>query len=988
MALLGVFGLLIFLLGLFADAVQATASAAHSSRGRRPSGRPLPGGFSPVIPIPGDFRRMPAPETEPVFSEPSDDSDEPSRNVSPPRIRTSRSRALEERRNHPETMGSVEALEFLLESATDMDPGLPREVLNDPKGALRKYSRQVRAMGRKPGAKMVATNRLGHVYYLLGLFDAARENYELALSLADKDGNDKARALLTNNIGIVYRARGNAAEARMKYREALDRFRKQGDAAGIGMTLMNLGVLAKDQGRFKLAVEQLEESVKAGDSSGLLGALKLENMGKLYARWGESHQAEKCYKDAVAILGKMGEKKRVADNLAKLGELYAAGGEVTAAEETFKEALATSEKAGEKPYRIYQLMGGLYLDAGDAGKAREFVEKGKYNSQLGRLHLMEKDWKKAETDYRNLLKTARKYNRTEDLFTAHTGLARASEARNLPKEAEEHYVVAMDVSEEIRAGLLLSERRTFSSTRINGFLPSDPAKGVVRVRFNTERWGTDIYESELTRARDFADKIAQRADGTKLEVPQSILGKEEELFNRLAALTKARSLLPREKDSRRYDAISKEIHKTEEEIKQFSAMLDNRYPRYASVRRPHPVKLKDAAIRPDEYIILFDIFDRGVGTRVIKGKKIVYGTYRKWDSTELQETVKRFRAPLANARLNEFEETLGKKLYSGLFGAALEKIPAGAAIIIVPDGILGLLPFEALVVEGKPVWKESRWGPYPDGLTYLFDRHPVIYQQSVTALTLERTLPRKERSGDSLLVIADPVFGADDARAAKAGPENTSYGDKSFFKGLMSALGRDGDKGFKVERLATTGEMAQSLKSLYGDQCELYTGLQADKELFLRKVAPELTRFRWMVFATHGFADENAPGIMEPFLLLSLVPEGRDGFLKMTDVLGLEIAADLVAVTACQSGFGRYVSGEGIMSLGRAFQCAGAKASLVSLWSVAEISSVSLVERFFSHLKEGKDKAIAWHAARKELREAGFEHPFFWASFVMVGQPE
>jgi len=453
-------------------------------------------------------------------------------------------------------------------------------------------------------------------------------------------------------------------------------------------------------------------------------------------------------------------------------------------------------------------------------------------------------------------------------------------------------------------------------------------------------------------------------------------------------LTKARSLLPREKDSGRYDAISKEIRKSEEEIRQFSAMLEKQYPRYASVRRPHPVRLKEAAIRPDEYVVLFDVLDQGVGARVIKGKEIVYGSYRKWDSTKLQDAVKRFRSPLAEARLSGFEAALGKELYSGLLAGALEKIPAGAAITIVPDGILCLLPFEALVVEGKPVWKESQWGPYPDGLTYLFDRHPVTYQQSVTALTLERTLPRKEPAGDRLLVIADPVFGADDKRAAGAGPGDTQDGDKSFFVGLMSALAENGDKGFKVERLPTTGKMAQSLKGLYGDQCELYTGLQANKDLFLRKLAPELSKFRWMVFATHGFADENAPGIMEPFLLLSLVPEGTDGFLKMTDVLGLEIAADLVAVTACQSGFGRYVSGEGIMSLGRAFQCAGAKASLVSLWSVAEISSVSLVERFFGHLKEGKAKAVAWHAARKELRKAGFEHPFFWASFVMVGQPE
>ena len=98
------------------------------------------------------------------------------------------------------------------------------------------------------------------------------------------------------------------------------------------------------------------------------------------------------------------------------------------------------------------------------------------------------------------------------------------------------------------------------------------------------------------------------------------------------------------------------------------------------------------------------------------------------------------------------------------------------------------------------------------------------------------------------------------------------------------------------------------------------------------------------------------------------------------------ILADIVALTACQTGLGRRISGEGTMGMGRAFQYAGARSVLMSLWSVAESSSVMLVEAFFRHVKEGKSKLEALDLARKEIREAGYDHPFFWAPFILVGE--
>jgi CHAT domain-containing protein len=125
---------------------------------------------------------------------------------------------------------------------------------------------------------------------------------------------------------------------------------------------------------------------------------------------------------------------------------------------------------------------------------------------------------------------------------------------------------------------------------------------------------------------------------------------------------------------------------------------------------------------------------------------------------------------------------------------------------------------------------------------------------------------------------------------------------------------------------------------------------------------------------------------MEPFIALSMIPRSQDGFLRMTEVLDLKLNADLVALTACQTGHGKIIPGEGVISLGRAFQCAGARSTLVSLWSVSEITSVKLMEMFFERLKEGEKTGQAWRKARLNLRSSGYDHPFFWAPFIMVGQ--
>lgn len=883
---------------------------------------------------------------------------------------------------------SDRARTFLIQADMGIDPKLVAKVRADPKGTLKKYRNVLRKAKRSRNLEQQknAAVYLGNIYYLQGVFREAKGNYSDALKLYGAGNDLDGQALMTNNLGAVAAASGNYDQAVKYYGDALLKFKAADNTAGQAMALNNLAVLARLRGRFARAVSRLKEALDTGAKADEARVLKLENLGKINRSWGQYKQAAEYLTEALDLEQKQGDTRRQADVLVSLGEVYRAWGQDTRALETFKKALDIYKKSGKPPYHLNNLIGQVYLDKGELKQAERFIKAGKSYAGLGRLSLVKSDYKAAKKYYGKLQKSAQRNGRPRDLFAAYTGLGKAAEGRKDLKRAEQHYGKAVDLVEEIRSGLLLSERRNFFSVPIGGFLPSEPTKGLIRVRLKSGRADKTVFPSELTRAREFAARIAQRSDVGSVYVPKGVADKEEQLFNRLASLRKARAVVPRKKDPARFDTLTKEIRAAERNVKAFTKKVRNEHRGYAAVRFPRPVSLKEAAVRPGEHIVVFDVLGEGIGVKLIKGKRLLKSFFLEWNAEDLEKAVHLFRKPFEEVDLRAFDPDLGATLYKRLLSGVLTEVPKGTPVAIIPDGVLAILPFEALVTAGKATWKQGDWGDYPEGLTYLGDEYPINYRESITAITLVRTIGKTEKRGDRLLVVADPVFQMEDQRAQAAGRIRVASADKEFYPNLMAAIEDTSGGFFKFKRLPETRKLADNLGKLYAGRCEIVTGLKATKEDFLNNTVPKLDRYGWIVFATHGLFSNKIPGLTEPFLALTMVPPGTDGFLKMSDVMALKMNADIVALTACQTGLGKVLSGEGIMSMGRAFQYAGAGSVLMSLWSVAADSSVVLADSFFKNLLEGKGKSEALKLARSEVRKAGYEHPFFWAPFILVGE--
>ncbi len=147
-----------------------------------------------------------------------------------------------------------------------------------------------------------------------------------------------------------------------------------------------------------------------------------------------------------------------------------------------------------------------------------------------------------------------------------------------------------------------------------------------------------------------------------------------------------------------------------------------------------------------------------------------------------------------------------------------------------------------------------------------------------------------------------------------------------------------------------------------------------------------LEKYRYIHLATHASLPGMIQGINEPFILLSQVEnKGDDGFLTLSEVAGMKLNADMVVLSACVTGVGKEVEGEGVVNFTRAFQQAGAKAVVVSLWEVASEPAVEYMKTLYSHLKAGKNRAEAMNLTRTKMK-AKYPNPFYWAVFIMHGE--
>ena len=343
---------------------------------------------------------------------------------------------------------------------------------------------------------------------------------------------------------------------------------------------------------------------------------------------------------------------------------------------------------------------------------------------------------------------------------------------------------------------------------------------------------------------------------------------------------------------------------------------------------------------------------------------------------EIGELVRRMRQGIL--ALEDAEGLPGDELYAALLdrqagGIRAADLIAGKRLLVVADGPLHHLPFEVL---------------RPEPGVYLVERHDVVYAPSASAVGLVATHTPEGGWPQDLVAFADPLLdGPATGRSVllEAAVDRVRDG---------AALGSLPATREEVVRIAELLEPDPHLRAVAdraedrhdGRRVTVAAGRRATKEDVVARFAPgEAIPSRFVHLSTHGLLDEAHPELSG--LVFTAGPSGSP-FWQTFEIMGARVAADLVVLSACQTGLGRLVGGEGVVGLSRAFLHAGARSLCVSLWQVPDVPTAAFMETFYrALLSPAPDKAAALREAKVRALAAGGPdaHPFFWAPFVLVG---
>jgi CHAT domain-containing protein len=292
-----------------------------------------------------------------------------------------------------------------------------------------------------------------------------------------------------------------------------------------------------------------------------------------------------------------------------------------------------------------------------------------------------------------------------------------------------------------------------------------------------------------------------------------------------------------------------------------------------------------------------------------------------------------------------------------------QSIAAKKKLLIVPSGVLWSIPFEVLFTplnkeDEKTLFVPSNAAVSFSELEYLVKNASIVYCQSASIFYHSRHL--QSAGEQSLIAFADP------SKSYASFPTSGDVQRDSVMYSLPSAR----------EEARTIAQLFPPLARtvLVGD-----TASEANAKQLLQNAHAQVIHF-----ATHGFLTSDS--VKRVGLVLNASGD-EDGILESSEIARLKIHADVVVLSACETGLGKQVAGEGTMGLARAFAIAGARSVIVSLWRVADKSTAELMKKFYEEFTRTGDASASLHRAQQWMfTESSFSAPYFWAPFIIVGR--
>jgi CHAT domain-containing protein len=821
----------------------------------------------------------------------------------------------------------------------------------------------------------------GSTWFMARDLARARDYYARALAARRAIGDSALVGRALNTLGSIAYLGQRDAEACDLFLQTRALRLQIGDLAGLTSTLNYLGLAATRLGERDSARAWFEQGLalatRRGDSTSV--ALLLDNEARLFSDLGELARARAACERARPIFRARGDAHGEAILLNTLGDVLRRQGRFTAAARTLEDAVTLMEETRDARSLtgVLTSLGRTWDNLEDAGRARPPLERAvRLADSLGdgslaaralnnlaiALILAGDDGEAARTAAR-ALGHATAAGDSQLVHDAATTLGHLAERRRDFAAAATWFGRAAGAGRDLAAGSRASDFINLGNSAGREGRLDDAGRAYAEVLDLATRtdladaaWQALLGAGDVSERRgDYSQALAwDRRAATLIDTLRARQQEERgsiALFSgRLFAYEALIHLLGK-LDARFPDSAYAAEAFLWSERARARAFLDLVQAAGGSAVAAAPLSLEQARalLRSDhEALLEYSLGDSSSSLWVV--------TKRAWRRIPLPpRPALRARAEIlrrgladpaaADARMTR---SAARALYRTLVEPAEPLLRGVTHLVIAPDGPLALVPFEALLARDVP----GEGTPPPS--TYLVERFEVSYTPSATALATRTA----GSTGDGIVALGDPRFG----------PDSTAG---------------DGDGTPALVPLPNTAAEVAALRTLAGPRA--FTGLTGAAATRAGLLAvPGLANAQIVHLATHGEANESEPGRSGLWLAWE---DAAPGFLSVGDILERRLSADLVTLSACETGLGRLERGEGVMGLARAYLAAGARSVVVSLWKVNDRSTALLMERFYRPLLTRgmpRERALA-QAKRALLADPQTRSPFHWAPFVLIG---
>lgn len=845
-------------------------------------------------------------------------------------------------------------------------------------------------------------------YYTQNEFNRSIEHYQKSINLWKELGNSREQADSLVYCAYAHMVLGEPIEGLAKAKDAESIFAEINNERGMKLSQIAIGHLlsAMDNKQSALNYYQKANQNFPDDLDLSERAALFNGLGLIYEDYGEYDLSLSYRKKALTLFQREKYLYGQLSSMHSLIKLFYLQGDVEKAEFYTNEAKRLAARLKDNYFLaiVYKEVGDYFLFFSADSKALEYYQKSLGSSRisgyksnialvldrLGTIYLKRGKLKLARNSFKESLEISEKiinrFSEAQTLF----GFARLDFVENRFDSALENVRKSIEITESLSSNVLNSKlKRTYFSNVFERYELYIGLLMEAHKRHPTAGFAIQALQvSERSRSRTMVELLALSNANFAADANPEIVRREREVRRSLNLKTdKLSELLSLNSSQIESNELDREIDQLEFELAEIEGTLKQNSPIYASISQPADFDVAEfqGQILDENTVLLEYSFGQTHSYLWVVGKNQVE-SFVLPSRVEIESKIENLRT-LIEARdkkpdesIDEFQSrvsnadrdypTTARELSEILLGQIGEKL-AGKQLIVVADGKLNYFPISAL--------------PLPTSQTDepLLISNPVIYEPSASVLSrLVKSNKQKHSVSKDLLIFSDPVFSQSDSRFSNEPVSKIS----SIVDSNSTADLHVVDSLHEFPRLPESKIEAESISQIIGSSSsESFTGFDATRDKFLNS---DLSRYKVIHFATHGLIDENRPelsGIV--FSRFGKDSQKLEEFVRLNDIYGLRVRADLVVLSACETGVGKDIKGEGLMSLNNAFLQVGAKTVLSTLWKVDDSATLEFMKIFYGIMaNENLTAASALHKTKIKMRETGrFRSPYYWAAFIIQG---